>query len=117
MPGLRDIVQGLSKREGVEAVVVVSGDGLPIDQASNAGLDGDAVAALVATVAHGARRLGRAVNYADLSTGVLEFGPRMVVFSALSQDNLLLVLLAPETNAGALLYDLRRHGPAIAELL
>ena len=117
MPGLRDIVQSLAARDGVDAVVVVSGDGLPIDQASRTGLDGDALAALAATVAHSARRLGRAIQVNELTTGVLEFGSRMVVLSPVGQENLLLLLLAPDTNAGALLYDLRRHAPAIAGLL
>jgi predicted regulator of Ras-like GTPase activity (Roadblock/LC7/MglB family) len=117
MAGLRDVVHGFAERDGVEAVVVVSGDGLPIDQVIREGLDAEAVAALTATVAQGARRLGQTFDGARFTTGVLEFENQLVVFSEVGAENLLFVLIAPDTNIGPLLYDLRRHGPAIAALL
>ncbi|HUL68782.1 MAG TPA: roadblock/LC7 domain-containing protein [Gemmatimonadales bacterium] len=117
MAGLREVVQGFADREGVEAVVVVSGDGLPIDQVIREGLDAEAVAALTATVAQGARRLGQTFESARFTTGVLEFESQLVVFSEVGADNLLMLLIAADTNIGPLLYDLRRHGPAIAALL
>ena len=46
MPGIRDVVQALQRRPGVEAVVVVGRDGLPIDS-SGQGVDADSVAALL----------------------------------------------------------------------
>jgi len=117
MSSLRDVVRGLAAREGVEAVVIVSGDGLPIDHAGRSEFDPEAVAALTATVAQGARSLGRAVDGERLTTGVLEYGTRLVIFSALSDDHLLFIQPTPGTNIGALLYDLRRHSPAVAALL
>jgi len=117
MTGIREVVQGFAGREGVEAVVVVSSDGLPIDQAIQEGLDAEAVAALTATVAQGARRLGQAIDGPGFTTGVLEFESRVVVFSEVGAENLLFLLLAPGINIGPLLYDLRRHGPAIASVL
>ena len=117
MSSLREVVRGLAAREGVEAVVIVSGDGLPIDHAGGAGFDAEAVAALTATVAQGARSLGRALEGERLSTGVFEYGDRQVIFSALSEDHLLFILPTRGTNTGTLLYDLRRHGPAVAALL
>jgi predicted regulator of Ras-like GTPase activity (Roadblock/LC7/MglB family) len=117
MNTLRDVVRGLAAREGVEAVVIVSGDGLPIDHAGRSEFDPEAVSALTATVAQGARSLGRALEGDRLTTGVLEFGDRLVIFSALSEDHLLFILPTRGTNTGALLYDLRRHAPAVAALL
>ena len=55
---LRDVVQGLAARDGVDAVVVLSSDGLPIDHASRKAFDADAVAALAASFVQGAHRLG-----------------------------------------------------------
>ncbi len=117
MNSLRDVVRGLAAREGVEAVVIVSADGLPIDHAGRSEFDPEAVAALTATVAQSARSLGRAVDGERLTTGVLEFGERQVIFSALSDDHLLFILPTPGSNTGSLLYDLRRHSPAVAALL
>lgn len=117
MAGLQEVVRGLAARDGVDAVVVVSGDGLPIDQVSRNGLDADAVAALAASLAQGARRLGNAVDCTQLTTGVLEFDKHLVIFAPLGSDNLLFILVNPGTNIGPLLYDLRRHGSSIAELL
>ncbi|HXE57001.1 MAG TPA: roadblock/LC7 domain-containing protein [Gemmatimonadales bacterium] len=117
MPGLRDVVQGLSRREGVRAVVVVSDDGLPIDSAARDGFDPDAVAALVPPIARQAARLGGVAGCGDVVTGVLEFQGGFAVLAPLGRDHHLVLVVAPETNLGALLYDLRRHRPAVARLL
>lgn len=117
MPSLREFVRGLAAREGVDAVVIVSGDGLPIDHAGGERLDAEAIAALTATVAQGARGLGRALEGDTLTTGVLEFGDRLVIFSSLTDGHLLFILPTPGSNAGILLYDLRQHVSAVAALL
>ena len=117
MPGLRDVVQHLAERDGVDAVVVVSGDGLTIDHATRSGLDAEAVAAMIPALTQTAGRVGAAAAGGDLTNAVFEFGGRLLVLSSLNDGNSLLVLTAPETNIGALLYDLRQHRPAIAALL
>ena len=70
MPVLRDVVQGLAARPDVDAVVVLSSDGLPIDHAGRTAVDTEAVAALAATFINGARRLGEAVECDSLTAGV-----------------------------------------------
>ena len=61
MAGLRDVVRALAERPGVSAVMVVSGDGLTIDQAGS-GLDADTVAALVPAIVSNAKRLGQSAG-------------------------------------------------------
>jgi predicted regulator of Ras-like GTPase activity (Roadblock/LC7/MglB family) len=117
MAVLRDVVQGLAARDGVDAVVVLSADGLPIDSASRKEFDADAVSALAASFAQGAQRLGQSAACDPLSTGVLEYGERMAIVAPLGGGNLLFVLTAAGANAGHLLFDLRRHRPALAQLL
>ena len=114
---LRDVVQGLAARDGVDAVVVLSSDGLPIDHASRKAFDADAVAALAASFVQGAHRLGQSADCEPLSTGVLEYGDRMAIVAPVGGGNLLFVLTSAGTNAGQLLFDLRRHRPALAQLL
>jgi predicted regulator of Ras-like GTPase activity (Roadblock/LC7/MglB family) len=117
MAGLRDVVQHLADRDGVDAVVVVSGDGLPIDHATRSGLDPEALAAMIPALAQTAGQVGAAAEGGDLSNAVFEFGGRLLVLTALKDGNSLLVLTGADTNIGSLLYDLKKHRPAIAELL
>lgn len=117
MATIREVVDALSRRSGVDAVLVVGRDGLPIDSRTADGVDGDSVAALLPAVIGGMTQLGQAAGRGDFGTGVLEFGSGLAVVSVLSADALLVVLVAPSTNVGGLLYDLRRHRSAIADLL
>src|SRR6266566_3417748 len=111
MATIRDVVEALARRGGVDAVVVVGRDGLPIDARA------DNVAALLPSVINGLAQLGEAGGRGPFGTGVLEFGSGLAVVSVLNADALLIVLVRPSTNVGALLYDLRRHRSAIAGLL
>jgi predicted regulator of Ras-like GTPase activity (Roadblock/LC7/MglB family) len=111
------MVQGLAARPDVDAVVVLSSDGLPIDSAGRATVDADAVAALAATLANGARRLGEAAECTDLSGSVVEYGDRLAVLRPLGSEGHLFILAARTTNIGSLLFDLRRDAPALATLL
>ena len=116
MPAIRDVVEALHRRPGVEAVVVVGRDGLPIDSTGN-GVDADSLAALLPGVLRGAGELGAAGARGDFSMGVLEFGNGLAVLSALNAEASLVVLVHPTTNVGALLFDIQRYRSAIAGLL
>ena len=117
MPGLRDVIQNLSAREGTEAVAVVSGDGLIIDHASRAGLDTEAIAALFPPLAQAVHTVGGAASGGELRQAVLEYEGRLLVIAPLRDGHHLLLLAAADGNIGELLFDLERHGPALAELL
>jgi predicted regulator of Ras-like GTPase activity (Roadblock/LC7/MglB family) len=117
MATIREVVEALSRRTGVDAVVVVGRDGLPIDSRTANGVDAESVAALLPSVINGMAQLGQAAGRGDFGAGVLEFGAGLALVSVLHADALLVVLVQPSTNVGALLYDLRRHRSAIAGLL
>src|SRR5437588_3709059 len=117
MATIREVVEALSRRTGVDAVVVVGRDGLPIDSRTANGVDAESVAALLPSVINGMTQLGQASGRGDFGTGVLEFGAGLALVSVLNVDALLVVLVQPSTNVGAMLYDLRRHRSAIAGLL
>lgn len=117
MATIREVVEALGRRAGVDAVVVVGRDGLPIDSRTTNGVDADSVAALVPSVINGMAQLGQAAGRGEFGTGVLEFGAGLAVVTVLNADALLAVLVQPSTNVGALLFDLRRHRSAIAGLL
>ena len=117
MAGLRDVVQGLAARPDVDAVVVLSSDGLPIDSVGRSLVDPEAVAALAATFANGAKRLGEAAECEGLGGTVLEFDQRLALLRPLGTEGHLFILAAKATNIGPLLFDLRRDASTLATLL
>jgi predicted regulator of Ras-like GTPase activity (Roadblock/LC7/MglB family) len=117
MATIRDVVEALSRSGGVDAVVVVGRDGEPIDSRVGNGVDAENVAALLPSAIKHMAQLGEAGGRGDFTTAVLEFGRGLAVVAVLNADALLIVLVQPATNVGALLFDLRRHRTAIAGLL
>lgn len=117
MATIRDVVEALSRRTGIDAVVVVGRDGLPIDSRTQNGVDAENIAALVPAVINGVTQFGEASGRGAFGTAVLEFGSGLAVVSVLHADALLVILVQPSANVGELLFDLRRHRSAIAGLL
>lgn len=117
MTELGDVVRSFAERDGVEAALLLSGDGLPIEHAARAGFESETVAALAATLAQYAGRLGRGAGQGDLQTAVLEFSAGLLVLAAVGAGDWLAILARPDADVGPLLYDLRHHRPALAALL
>jgi predicted regulator of Ras-like GTPase activity (Roadblock/LC7/MglB family) len=114
---LHEVVQQLAARDGVQGVLLLSGDGLPIEHAAPANLDAETVAALAATVARHAGRLGEGAGLGDVATGVLEYGSGLLVLARAGTEDWLAVLARADADIGPLLYDLRHHRAALASLL
>src|SRR2546430_7301213 len=114
MATIREVVEALSRRSGVDAVVVVGRDGLAIDSRTANGVDAESVAALLPSVINGMAQLGQAGRRGDLGAGVLQVGAGLPLVSGLNPDPPLVVLVQPSPNVGALLHDLRPHHSAIA---
>ena len=117
MPTIRDVVQSLSRRDGVDAVIVLGRDGLPIDSAATDGLDTEGLAALVPSVMAACNRLGGAASRGEFASGVVEFSQGLIVVTVLTTEAMLALFVRPDVNVGSLLYELRRHQSAIAGLL
>jgi uncharacterized protein len=117
MAGLNQVVRGLAEREGVEAVVLLSADGLPIEHSARAAFDPESLAALTATVVQYATRLGQGAARGDLRNAVLEYETGVLIISQIGAGDCLAILTAPGANIGPLLYDLRQHRPALTALL
>lgn len=116
MAGLREVVRALAGRPGVSAVMVVSGDGLTIDQAGS-GLDADTVAALVPGIVSNAKRLGSTSGAGDLALGAFEYAGQTAVIATLGPDAMLLVFCGAGAEIGQLLFDLNAHRTALATLV
>jgi predicted regulator of Ras-like GTPase activity (Roadblock/LC7/MglB family) len=117
MSGLGEVVQRLAARDGVRAVLLLSGDGLPIEHAARGAFEPETVAALAATLAQYAGRLGTGAVLGELSTAVLEFEDGLLLVSRVGPGDWLAILAASDADIGPLLFDLRQHRPALAALL
>jgi predicted regulator of Ras-like GTPase activity (Roadblock/LC7/MglB family) len=117
MPTIRDVVRALSARSGVEAVVVLGRDGLPIDAQTSDSMDTEGVAALVPGMVTACEQLATAAQRGQFATSVVEFSSGMALVSNLTEEALLAIVFAPDTNIGDLLHELRQHRQAIAALL
>jgi predicted regulator of Ras-like GTPase activity (Roadblock/LC7/MglB family) len=118
MASLNQVVRSLSERSGVQGVLVLSSDGLPIEQASSASsFDAESLAALTATLVQYAGRLGAGSAQGGLKTAVIEFERGLLIVAQIGAGDCLAILAGPNADVGPLLYDLRQHRPALAELL
>ncbi|HEX9756024.1 MAG TPA: roadblock/LC7 domain-containing protein [Gemmatimonadales bacterium] len=114
---LRQVVDGLAARPEVAGVAVVSGDGLVIEQALHVAADRDAIAALATTLTRHGRELGAAARLGNLGAAVLEYTAGPAIIRPLHDGASLVVLGRPDADLGELLYLLRRHHGALADLL
>jgi predicted regulator of Ras-like GTPase activity (Roadblock/LC7/MglB family) len=114
---LGEVVHSLAARDGVSAVMLLSGDGLPIEHAARAAFDSETVAALAATLAQHAARLGHGAARGELATAVLEYADGLLVLSRAGTGDWLAVLATSDADVGPLLFDLRQHRTALATLL
>src|SRR5260370_31283024 len=101
MATIRDVVDALSRRSGVDAVVVVGRDGLPIDSRTANGVDAENVAALLPAVINGLAQLGEAGRRCAVGGAVLGFGSRLVGGAGLHPQGPPLVLVRPPPHPGA----------------
>ncbi len=117
MAGFTDVLRSLAARDGVQAVLLLSGEGLPIDHAASGPFEPETVAALAATLAQYGARLGEGAERGELGTAVLDYAGGLVVLARAGREDWLAILARPDADVGPLLYDLRHHRPALAGLL
>src|SRR5215204_94754 len=100
MAGLTDVVRRLITREGVEAVLVLSADGLPIEHASHEPFEAEPLAALTATLTQYANRLGLGAGRGALRTAVLDYERGLLVVAQIGAGDCLAILAKTEANIG-----------------
>lgn len=114
---LRSVLQALAERPEVAGVVVVSDEGLVVESVLPAGVDREAIAALGATALRSLAGLGQAAGLGSPSGVVVDAPGGALVLQRLSGSTASLVVLAADAgDLGSLLYELRRHAPALASL-
>jgi predicted regulator of Ras-like GTPase activity (Roadblock/LC7/MglB family) len=118
MPPLHDVLEALAGRPDVAGALVVSDEGLVIDAApADSAIEAETAAALAATAQRALAGLSEALGTGIPTEVVLDGGSGTAVLHRLPSGATLLLVLAPDGDLGALLYDLRRHGSALTELV
>lgn len=117
MPPLHDVLTALAGRPDAAGALVISDEGLVIDAVLPPGLEAETIAALAATAFRTMHGLATSLHHGTPVQVVLDSEHGTVVLTPLSVGSTLLVVAAPGVELGELLYDLRRHGPALAELV
>src|SRR5205807_10432284 len=98
MATIREVVEALSRRTGVDAVVLVGRDGLPIDSRTANGPDAGSAAVHLPSVITRMTQLEQARGREDFGSGVLEFGDGLALVSVQNVGAPLVVLVEPSTN-------------------
>lgn len=117
MPSIRDLVEAIRTRDGVEAAIVLGRDGLLIDSHAVPGVDAEAIAARIPSIVLPADDVGQALDRGVLTTAVLEYERGYAIVSVMSAEAVLLVLVQPSADLAGLLHELRRHRASIAALV
>ena len=117
MSTLRDLVAVLRQRPGVEAAVVLGGDGLVIAGDTDASADAEQLAAHLPAVISAAEDFGAAAGRGALATTLLEYSDGLALVAVLSRDALLVVLLGADADVAPLIFDVRRSRARLAALV
>jgi predicted regulator of Ras-like GTPase activity (Roadblock/LC7/MglB family) len=118
MSELDRALERLKAHEGVEHILLLGGDGLPVRHLGERGaLDVDTVAAMIPGLGSACATLARAAALGPLGTAVLDFERGVVVVATLANDLLLALVLRPGVAFAGLLRDLRRERAGLARLL
>lgn len=114
MATLSEVVGDLAARDGIDAVLVLSADGLPIEHTARQPFEAETLAALTATLAQYATRLGVGAGQGAFRTAVVEYERGLLVVTQFGPGDCLAILARPDANVGEVLYDLRQNRSALA---
>lgn len=116
MTSLQSVLAALAERPDVAGAAVVSDEGLVIAASLPDGVEGDAVAALTVSAQRAIGALAGTVAHGAPDETVISSSGGVMSLLRLGVGTNLLVLAAPDADVGALLYELRRHAPALVAL-
>jgi len=114
---LRSVLQALVDRPEVAGAVVISDEGLVVEAALPATMDPDAVAALAATALRTLGGLTESATLGEPIQVVVDAPGGVLAVQRLSGRTSLVVFATDAGDLGSLLFELRRHSPALAPLV
>lgn len=115
--GLRGILEGLLRVEGVTAAMVVGRDGFVIESVSTQGAESDSVGAIAASALASAEAMGGELHAGQLGAILIEYDQGPVAVSPAGPDAVLAVVGNQSVNLGRLRIEMRKIRTAVASQL
>jgi len=115
--GLRGILDGLLKVEGVTAALVIGRDGFIIESATAHPVDTDAVGAIAASSLTASESMGEELKLGTLGAILIEYALGPVAVTPAGPDAVLAVVGNQSVNLGRLRIEMRRIREAVANQL
>ncbi len=115
--GLRGILDGLLKVEGVIAALVVGRDGFVIEAAAVNTLDTDSVGAIAASSLAASDAMGEALTLGALDAILIEYEQGPVALTPAGPDAVLAVVGDQSANLGRVRVEMRKVRQAVANQL
>ncbi|MEW6368160.1 MAG: roadblock/LC7 domain-containing protein [Acidobacteriota bacterium] len=109
MPSTREVLNSLVKVEGIASAVVVGRDGFVIDAAGGAGMDVEAVGAVISTGFGSSETMGQELKIGKMGQVMAEFDNGVLVSAALGQDAILAIVTSASANLGNVRYQVKKH--------
>jgi predicted regulator of Ras-like GTPase activity (Roadblock/LC7/MglB family) len=118
MATLKDILTELVEVQGIHSAVVVGRDGFVIEGVTRgAGLDADAVGAVISTGVGSSEVMGMELVVGDMTQGMFEYSNGLIVITLLGVDAILAVVADLKANLGNVRFQLKKRAPLIEEAL
>jgi len=115
--GLRGILDGLLRIDGVTAALVVGRDGFVIEAASHDGIEADSVGAIAASSLGTSEAMGGELHLGELGSILIEFEQGPVALSPVGPEAVLAVVGNQHVNLGRLRVEIRKIRAAVANQL
>lgn len=115
--GLRGILDGLLKVDGVMAALVVGRDGFVIESATANALDTDSVGAVAASSLAASDAMGEALKLGAVGSILLEYESGPVALTPAGPDAVLAVVGDQNANLGRVRVEMRKVRQAVANQL
>lgn len=115
--GLRGILDGLLKVEGVTAALVVGRDGFVIESVSASPIDTDSIGAIAASSLAASEAMGGELRLGSLGSILIEYEVGPVAVTPVGTDAALAVVGNQGANLGRLRIEMRKIRTAVANQL
>lgn len=114
MTEIETTVAELLAHPGVDQVLLVGRDGILVQRAGDADVDGDVLAALTPGLASACAAVADTAGGGGFLTAVMEWERRVGILAAVSDELLLVVLVRPDVGFASLLRSIRSHRTVLA---
>ena len=109
----KEVLETITKIEGVDATMAVGRDGLLLASAGKVGMDLEAIGAVSSSTLGAAEVLGGELQSGNLDQVIMQFEKGIAVLEALGKDAILVIFASSAANIGVIRLAIRRNKDAL----